>query len=209
MKIIQKYFEGLSEQQEAQLTALPALYKEWNAKINVISRKDIDNLYERHILHAMALSLVTNFKDGAHVIDLGTGGGMPGIPLAILFPNVQFSLIDGTGKKITVVKAIAEELGLKNVLAKQIRIEEWKGAKADFVVTRAVARLDKLIPWTQRVLKEQQLHAYPNGLFALKGGNIQVEIDELANEEYIELFPLADLFEEDFFSEKFLVYVQG
>ncbi len=209
MKIIQKYFEGLSEQQIAQLTALKPLYTEWNAKINVISRKDIDNLYERHILHSMALALVTEFNDGAHIIDLGTGGGMPGIPLAILFPNVEFSLIDGTRKKISVVQAIAEEIDLKNVTAKQVRVEEWKGQKADFVVTRAVARLDKLIPWTQQVIKNKQQHGYPNGLFALKGGNIQAEIDELHNEEYVELFPLADLFEEDFYAEKFLVYVQG
>ncbi len=209
MDIIHKYFEGLSEQQIAQLNALQELYTDWNAKINVISRKDIDNLYERHILHAMSLALVTDFNDGAHIIDLGTGGGMPGIPLAILFPRVQFSLIDGTRKKIGVVQAIAQEIGLVNVTAKQVRIEEWKGQKADFVVSRAVARLDKLIPWTQSVLKKKHQHGYPNGLFALKGGNIQAEIDELHNEEYVELFSLSDLFEEDFYTEKFLVYVQG
>lgn len=209
MKIIHKYFTELTERQIEQLAALQELYREWNAKINVISRKDIDNLYERHVLHAMSLALVTDFKAGAHVLDLGTGGGMPGIPLAILFPEVHFTLIDGTRKKITVVQAVAEAIGLENVIAKQARVEEWKGQKFDFVVTRAVARLDKLIPWTQRVLKDKQVHPYPNGLFALKGGNIQVEIEELPNEEYIELFPLTDLFEEEFYEEKFLVYVQG
>ncbi|MEM9991141.1 MAG: 16S rRNA (guanine(527)-N(7))-methyltransferase RsmG [Bacteroidota bacterium] len=209
MEIIHKYFEGLSERQVAQIGALKDLYTDWNTKINVISRKDIDNLYERHILHSMSLALVTDFKDGAQILDLGTGGGMPGIPLAILFPNVHFTLIDGTRKKISVVQAVAEALELDNVTAQQHRVEEWKGQKFDFVVTRAVATLSKLIPWTLPVLKKKHQHGYPNGLFALKGGNVQQEIDDLPNEEYIELFALSDLFEEAFFQEKLLVYVQG
>ena len=209
MDIIHKYFEGLSARQIEQLGLLQGLYADWNTKINVISRKDIDNLYERHILHSMSLALVTDFKPGAHILDLGTGGGMPGIPLAILFPNVHFTLIDGTRKKINVVQAVAEALELKNVTARQHRVEEWKGQKFDFVVTRAVASLSKLIPWTIPLLKKKHQHGYPNGLFALKGGNVQREIDELPSEEYIEMFALSELFEEEFFQEKLLVYVQG
>lgn len=209
MEIIRKYFPTLSDRQYQQLEQLAPLYTEWNTKINVISRKDIQNLYERHILHALSFGLVTDFNDGAEILDLGTGGGIPGIPLAILFPEVQFTLIDGTGKKILVVNEIIQTLGLTNAIGKQVRAEDWKGKKFDFVVSRAVAKLSKLIPYTQRLLKRKQQHAYPNGLFALKGGNIQAEIEELEQEEYIEFFPLSDLFEETYYEEKFLVYVQG
>lgn len=209
MELIRKYFPTLTTLQLEQLEQLDPLYTEWNAKINLISRKDIQNLYERHILHSMALAQVVEFNDGAAVLDLGTGGGFPGIPLAILFPAVQFTLIDGKGKKIMVVKEIATAIGLQNVVAKHVRAEELKGRKFDFVVSRAVASLDKLLPYTRRLLKKKQQHAYPNGLFALKGGAIQAEMEALENEEYIELFPLSELFEEAFYEEKFLVYVQG
>ncbi|MEM8526696.1 MAG: 16S rRNA (guanine(527)-N(7))-methyltransferase RsmG [Bacteroidota bacterium] len=209
MQIIHQYFPNLTPIQVEQLEALQPLYEEWNSKINVISRKDIDKLYERHILHSMALGILLRFEEDAEILDLGTGGGMPGIPLAILFPDVKFTLIDGTGKKIKVVQEIIKAIGLKNAHAQQVRAEELKGKKFDFVVSRAVAALDKLIPWSKRLLKRKQRHAYPNGLFALKGGNIQAEIDALPFPEYTEIFPLSELFDLDFYEEKYLVYVQG
>lgn len=209
MQIIHQYFPNLTEKQIQQLGALQELYRDWNSKINVISRKDIDNLYERHILHAMSLGIVLQFEAGADILDLGTGGGIPGIPLAILFPDVKFTLIDGTGKKIKVVQEIINAIDLKNAHAQQVRAEELKGKKFDFIVTRAVATLDKLIPWSKRLFKRQHRHAYPNGLFALKGGNIQAEIDAMETNEYTEVFPLSDLFESEYYKEKYLVYVQA
>lgn len=209
LALIQTYFPKLSEQQLSQLSTLDELYKEWNSQINVISRKDIDNLYERHILHALALGIIIQFEAGADIVDLGTGGGLPGIPLAILFPKVNFTLIDGTGKKIKVVNDIIERIGLTNARAQQVRAEEWKGKKFDFVVSRAVANLDKLIPWSRRLLKKQQRHPYPNGLFALKGGDIEAEIKALVEREYTEVFPLEELFDLPYYEEKYLVYVQG
>ncbi|MEL6718098.1 MAG: 16S rRNA (guanine(527)-N(7))-methyltransferase RsmG [Bacteroidota bacterium] len=209
MQIIHQYFPNLTPTQVKQLEALQPLYQDWNSKINVISRKDIDKLYERHILHSMALGIVLRFEEGAEILDLGTGGGMPGIPLAILFPDVKFTLIDGTGKKIRVVQEIIQAIDLKNANAQQIRAEELKGKKFDFIVSRAVASLDKLIPWSKRLLKRKHRHAYPNGLFALKGGNIQAEIEALPHPEYTEVFPLSELFDLEFYEEKCLVYVQG
>ncbi|MEM1326848.1 MAG: 16S rRNA (guanine(527)-N(7))-methyltransferase RsmG [Bacteroidota bacterium] len=209
MQLIRQYFPNLGQQQIAQFEALEELYKDWNSKINVISRKDIDNLYERHILHALSLGIVVQFDPGAHIVDLGTGGGIPGIPLAILFPEANFTLIDGTGKKIRVVQDIIEQIGLQNSRAQQVRAEEWKGRKFDFVVTRAVATLDKLLPWTHHLLSKKQRHAYPNGLFALKGGKVYEEIKALPNNEYTEVFPLAEIFDLEYYEEKYLVYVQG
>ncbi len=208
MQIIEKYFPNLNPVQQQAMTQLFPLYQEWNAKINVISRKDIDNLYEHHILHSLAIAQYISFLPGANVLDLGTGGGFPGIPLAILFPDTQFTLIDGTLKKIKVVKAIAEELELKNVTAIQVRAEEIK-QRFDFVVTRAVASMDKLIPWTSRLLAKEQQHAIPNGLIALKGGNVKTEFAELPSNPYFELTPILEYFEEAYFEEKYLVYVQG
>ena len=210
MELIHKYFTDLSSTQVAQFEQLDSLYKNWNTKINLISRKDIENLYERHILHSLALAaIMPDLKDGTEIIDLGTGGGFPGVPLAILYPEVQFHMIDGTGKKIMVVNEVIEALKLTNATAKQIRAEEWKGAKVDFVVSRAVAQLDKLIPWIKPLLKKKQLHAYPNGLFAWKGGNIHQEMEAIDQGEYMELFPISEIFEEDYFQGKYIVYVQG
>ena len=208
MQLIEKYFPDLSQQQLEQFQELTPLYKEWNEKINVISRKDIDNLNERHILHSLALAKIVNFKAGSEILDLGTGGGFPGIPLAIFFPEVKFTLIDGTRKKITVVDAIAQKLELDNVKAKHLRAEECKH-RFDFVVSRAVTRLERLIPWSFRLLKHKQVNPIPNGLFAWKGGNIKEEIKALPNKEYIEKYPIPQYFKEEYFQEKQILYIQG
>ncbi|PHN01079.1 16S rRNA (guanine(527)-N(7))-methyltransferase RsmG [Flavilitoribacter nigricans] len=205
-KLLQ-YFPDLSERQIEQFRQLGPLYREWNDKINVISRKDIDNLFEHHVLHSMAIAQVVSFKPKARVLDLGTGGGFPGIPLAILFPETSFTLVDGTRKKITVVQEVAEAVKLENVTARHIRVEELKG-QFDFVVTRAVARLEKLVPWSFRLIKEKQQHALPNGLLALKGGNIKEEIQALGRGSYTEVFPLSEFFDLPYFEEKCIVYVQ-
>ena len=208
MDIIKKYFPNLTPKQLQQFEQLLPLYTDWNQKINVISRKDIENLYERHVLHSLAIAKLYTFLPGAEILDLGTGGGFPGIPLAIFFPETQFTLIDGTGKKIRVVEEVKTALGLTNVRAKQIRAEELK-QHFDFVVSRAVAQLDQLINWSFRLLKKKQQHAIPNGLIALKGGNVQAEMKALPRKEYIEIESISNLFEEAFFEEKFVVYVQG
>ena len=208
MDILLKYFPDLSARQIEQLQQLGPLYREWNEKINVISRKDIDNLYEHHILHALAIAKIISFKPNAKILDLGTGGGLPGIPLAILFPQTYFTLIDGTRKKITVVEAIREELGLQNVTARHIRAEVLK-EQFDFVVCRAVTSLDKLTSWTQRLLKKRQQHALPNGLIALKGGNIRKEIELLPKGRYVEIYPIADFFLESYYAEKYVLYIQA
>jgi len=208
MKNILRYYPNLSEKQIEQLTQLGPLYKEWNDKINVISRKDIDNLYQHHVLHSLVISNVIQFNKGSKILDLGTGGGFPGIPLAILFPEVQFTLIDGTRKKITVVNEVASAIGLENVNAQQIRAEELK-QKYDFVICRAVASLDKLINWSFRLLSQKQTHGIPNGLITLKGGNIKEEIKALPRKEYVELYRLSKYFSEEYFEEKYVVYVQG
>ncbi len=208
MDLILEHFPNLTTQQIEQFAQLEELYKTWNAQINVISRKDIDNLYERHVLHSLAIAKMVTFRQDSDVIDLGTGGGFPGIPLAILFPKVNFTLIDGTRKKIGVVEAVAEAVQLKNVQAKHIRAEECKD-KADFVVTRAVASLDKLLMWSRRLLKTKQMNALPNGLIALKGGNIESEIDLIHKDEYKEVYDIKEYFDRLAFEEKYVVYVQG
>ncbi len=208
METILKYFPHLTPEQQQKLGALGPLYATWNERINVISRKDIEHLYLHHILHSLAIAKVISFQPGAHILDLGTGGGIPGIPLAICFPDTRFTLIDGTGKKITVVTEIAAALALSNVTAHHLRAEEVK-EKFDFVVTRGVTGLDKLFLWTSRLLKKQQRHALPNGLIALKGGNIQSEVKLLPKGAYVETFPILDFFTESYFEEKFVVYVQG
>lgn len=207
MQNILHYFPNLSPLQQEQFRQLGPLYQEWNEKINVISRKDIDNLYERHVLHSLAIAKVVSFVPGAEILDLGTGGGFPGIPLAILFPETRFLLVDGTGKKIRVVQEVIEALELKNVKAKQQRAEELKH-HFDFVVCRAVARLDKLIQWSFPRIKNKQQHGLPNGLLTLKGGNIFEEIEELPNNYYTEMYQLKDFFSEAYFEEKCIVYVQ-
>ncbi|MCP3933371.1 MAG: 16S rRNA (guanine(527)-N(7))-methyltransferase RsmG [Bacteroidetes bacterium] len=209
MKIIQKYFPDLTEKQTELFSQLDSLYREWNDKINVISRKDIDNLYLHHILHSLSIAKIIQFNPGAEIMDLGTGGGLPGIPLAILFPETHFTLLDGTRKKITVVQEIVRALELGNVKGHQKRAEEWKGHRFDFVTCRAVAPLDRLLSWSKPLLKKKETHVFPNGLLALKGGNIRQELKTLPKGEFSEVFPLHDFYEEKYFEEKCLVYVQG
>jgi len=212
MIFLDKYFPDLSAEQQARFDQLEALYADWNAKINVVSRQDIENLEERHVLHSLAIARVLQFKPGAQVLDLGTGGGFPGIPLAIFFPETKFVLVDGTGKKIHVVREVAQALGLQNVTALHARVEELKmNGQFDFVVSRAVTTLDKLLIWSQRLLKKKHSHVYPNGLIALKGGDLRAEIKALPGkgDTYTEIFPIQNFFNEPYFEEKYVVYVQG
>ena len=204
MEIIKKYFPDLTEKQLDQFSQLPELYQEWNAKINVISRKDVDNIEGRHILHSLALVPVVRFRAGADILDLGTGGGFPGIPLAIFYPEVNFHLVDGTAKKIRVVQEIVDALGLKNVKVEQIRAEEIKKKRYDFVVCRAVASIDKLHQWTQHLFKKDHQHALPNALLTLKGGDLRKELNSLPKGNYSEQYNIQDFFKEDYFVEKFV-----
>ena len=212
MELIVKYFPDLTAEQRAHFERLTPLYQDWNAKINVISRQDIENLEERHVLHSLAIAKVLQFKPEAQVLDLGTGGGFPGIPLAIMFPDTKFTLVDGTGKKIRVVQEVALALGLKNVTALHARVEELKmNGQFDFVLSRGVAPLDKLLVWSQRLMKKKHVHVYPNGILALKGGDLRGEIKALPGkgESYTEIFAIRDFFGEEFFKDKYVVYVQG
>ena len=204
MDVIKKYFPNLSERQLEQFAALKDLYEDWNAKINVISRKDIDNLYEHHVLHSLALAKALRFKDGTKVLDFGTGGGFPGIPMAILFPNVQFKLIDGTGKKIRVATEVAQAIGLKNVVAEHRRGEEEKG-KYDFVISRAVMPLPDLMKIVRKNISNKQKNAMLNGIFVLKGGNIDSEIHPYR--KVAEVSDISQWFSEEWFKEKYVIYV--
>lgn len=209
MEQILAYFPNLTEEQQHRFAQLDQLYREWNERINVISRKDIENLYVRHVLHSLVLAKIMNLKPGSRVLDLGTGGGFPGIPLAILFPEVQFVLIDGTGKKIRVVQEVASALELTNVDARHIRAEMLKKERFDLVVTRAVADLDVLLRWSRRLISDKQQNAYPNGLWAWKGGKLDTEVKALHPGDYYERFPLSSFFKDPFFEEKELIFVQG
>ena len=204
MKVIQTYFPELNEQQCQQLEALYDLYTDWNAKINVISRKDIENLYLHHVLHSMGIVKMLRFKDGSSIMDVGTGGGFPGIPLAIFFPNVQFHLVDSIGKKIKVGEAVAEAIGLKNITFRHCRVEEEK-EKYDFVVSRAVMPLADLVKLVRKNIKKEQQNALPNGLICLKGGELQHEILPFRNQALS--LELGDYFKEEFFKTKKVVYV--
>lgn len=204
MDIIQKYFPHLTELQVEQFAQLEALYNDWNTKINVISRKDIQNLYEHHVLHSLGIAKVVNFKDGTTVMDLGTGGGFPGIPLAILFPNVQFHLVDSIGKKVKVANEVANAIGLKNVKFSHARAEDIK-EQYDFVVTRAVMPMVDLMKVARKNIKKEQHNAVPNGIIALKGGELAGEIASMRN--ICTVWELSDFFEEEYFTTKKVVHV--
>lgn len=204
IEIIKKYFPQLSAKQIEQFTALNALYHEWNAKINVISRKDIDNLYEHHVLHSLAVAKRINFREGTNILDFGTGGGFPGIPLAIFFPEANFKLIDGTGKKVRVAQEVANAIGLENVLPAHLRGEEEKG-KFDFIVSRAVMPLPDLIKIVKKNIACDQHNVLPNGVIVLKGGNLEGEL--MPYKRIAEKTELSLWFEEDWFKEKYLIYV--
>ena len=200
---IAHYFPELSKQQYQQFEQLEELYKKWNAQINVISRKDIDALYEKHVLHALGIAKVQSFKSGAKVLDVGTGGGFPGIPLAILFPKVKFYLIDSIGKKIKVVQAVADALNLNNVEARHQRAQEFK-QPVDFVVSRAVTRMEDFVPWVKKNIKNKGTHRLGNGILYLKGGDLS---EELAPFPKAKQYELTQYFEETFFETKKVVYL--
>ena len=204
MNIIQKYFPQLSAEQLQQVALLDELYRDWNAKINVISRKDIDNLYEHHVLHSMAIAKMVNFRPGTRILDFGTGGGFPGIPLAILFPECQFKLIDGTGKKIRVAQEVAQAIGLKNCEPVHLRGEEEKG-KYDFIVSRAVMPLSDLAKIVKKNVAKEQHNALPNGILCLKGGDLQAELQPYRH--IVDSMDLSQRFDEDWFKEKYVVYL--
>lgn len=210
MQEILKYFDDFSDKQLHQYSALAALYKEWNEKINVISRKDIDSIYLHHVLHSLSIAAITSFQPGQEIIDIGCGGGFPGIPLAIFFPEVQFHLVDSIAKKLTVVNAICESAGITNVTTQHIRVEQIKDRKFDYAISRAVAPLKDLWQWSKPLLKKSTLHAsdevLANGLICLKGGNLHEEIS--ASLTRPTLYSIYDIFPEPYFEEKFIVYVK-
>lgn len=204
METIKKYFKNLSDEQTKQLEALYNLYHDWNAKINVISRKDIDNLYLHHVMHSMAIAKVINFRPGTKILDFGTGGGFPGVPLSILFPECTFKLIDGTGKKIHVATEVTNAIGLKNCHPEHLRGEEEKG-QYDFVVSRAVMPLPDLVKILRKNISKRQQNALPNGVICLKGGDLQAEISKFRN--IVELTELSMFFDEEWFKEKYIIYL--
>ena len=204
MNEILKYFPHLSEEQQRQYAALYDLYSDWNSKINVISRKDIDNLYEHHILHSLAIAKFIGFKAGTNILDFGTGGGFPGIPLAIMFPEVNFKLIDGTGKKIKVATEIATAIGLKNVVAEHLRGADER-EKYDFIVSRAVMQLSDMIRLMRKNISRTQHNALPNGFITLKGGDLTEETKPYKN--IANVLPLSEWFEEDWFKGKNIIYI--
>ena len=204
MNIITKYFTDITDGQRRQFEALYELYQDWNSKINVISRKDIDNLYEHHVLHSLAIAKTIKFKDDTDILDFGTGGGFPGIPLSILFPNCRFHLIDGTGKKIRVATEVANAIGLKNCTPEHKRGEEEKG-KYDFVVSRAVMPLPDLERIVRKNISNKQRNSMPNGIICLKGGNVEGEIQPFR--KYVEVTDISQWFDEEWFKEKYVIYL--
>lgn len=204
-EIIFQYFKDINDEQRAQFRALGPLYQEWNAKINVISRKDIDNLYMHHVLHSLGIAKVVNFKPGSNILDIGTGGGFPGIPLAILFPNCKFKLIDSIGKKTKVAAAVANAIGLKNVVVEHRNVIEEKN-KYDFVVSRAVMNASDLVRLIRKNVSKEQRNALPNGLICLKGGDMTEEVAPFKN--HSEIWDLKSYFDDEFFDTKKVMYIQ-
>lgn len=204
-EIIFQYFKDINDEQRAQFRALGPLYQEWNAKINVISRKDIDNLYMHHVLHSLGIAKVVNFRQGSNILDIGTGGGFPGIPLAILFPNCKFKLIDSIGKKTRVAAAVANAIGLKNVVVEHRNVVEEKN-KYDFVVSRAVMNATDLVKLIRKNVSKEQRNALPNGLICLKGGDMTEEVAPFKN--HSEIWDLKSYFDDEFFDTKKIMYIQ-
>lgn len=205
MEIILKYFSDFSAKQIEQFAALEELYKDWNSKINVISRKDIDSLYEKHVLHSLAIAAVIEFEPGTQIIDIGTGGGFPGVPLAIFFPEVQFHLVDSIAKKLKVIDGVASAIGLTNVTTQHTRAEEIKNRQFDFVVSRAVAPIKDLWKWGYPLIKRGDKQELPNGLICLKGGDLVQEIAESTVRP--RMIPIDEIFKEEYFKEKYLLHV--
>ena len=205
MDIIQKYFSEFSQFQNEQFSNLKDIYTKWNANINVISRKDIESLYLNHVLHSLSIAAITNFHPGTKIIDIGTGGGFPGIPLAIYFPEVEFLLVDSIAKKLTVVNEVASAIGLKNVTTRHTRAEDIKNEKFDFVVSRAVAPLKELWKWSKPLLKKGNTQDLENGLICLKGGDLSQEISESRLRP--NAYAIADIFDEGYFKEKYIIHV--
>ncbi len=203
MELIKKYFNDLTETQLEQFSKLQGLYEDWNLKINVVSRKDIDELYLRHVLHSLGIAKVISFKPGSKVLDVGTGGGFPGIPLAILFPETQFHLVDSIGKKIKVVNEVVEGLGLLNVKTTNGRVEEVRDTY-DFIVSRAVAQMETFVGWTKGKISKKQNHDLKNGILYLKGGDLTEELEKYTSAT---IYDLPDFFDEDFFVTKKLVHL--
>jgi len=202
--IIHHYFPELSETQKNQFDALGSLYEEWNAKINVVSRKDIDELYVRHVLHSLAIAKLFEFEKNDRILDIGTGGGFPGIPLAILFPAAKFHLVDSIGKKINVVKEVASATGLKNITAEHNRVEKLKG-EYDFIVSRAVAQTKQLMRWTHQIIKRDSPEEVANGYIFLKGGNLKAELNEIRRPHQVT--EISRFFQEEFFETKQIVFI--
>ena len=205
MDIILKYFSDFTDKQVQHFAALEALYKDWNSKINVISRKDIDSLYLKHVLHSLSIAAIIDFEPGTQIIDIGTGGGFPGIPLAIFFPEVQFHLVDSIAKKLTIIKAVAETLELTNVSTQHTRAEDIKNKQFDFAVSRAVAPIKDLWHWAYPLIKKGNKNSLANGLICLKGGDLAQEISESGVRP--RMMPIDEIFKEDFFKEKYLLHV--
>ncbi|ATA93688.1 16S rRNA (guanine(527)-N(7))-methyltransferase RsmG [Capnocytophaga canimorsus] len=203
MEAIKTYFPDLTPQQLTHFEMLKPLYEQWNAKINVISRKDTDFFYQRHVLHSLAIAKVQSFLPESQVLDVGTGGGFPGVPLAILFPQTQFMLVDSIGKKIKVVEEVVQALGLTNVTAVQTRVEQVN-QEFDFIVSRAVTQMPEFVKWVKRKIKKESKHSLKNGILYLKGGDLT---KELAAYEKVQLFPISDFFSEEFFETKKVVYL--
>lgn len=204
-KII-KYFPNITDKQKEQFEALNNLYRDWNSKINVISRKDIDNLYEHHVLHSLAIAKAISFRPGTRILDFGTGGGFPGVPLAIMFPEAEFKLIDGTGKKIRVAQEVANAIGLTNCHPAHLRAEDEKGLY-DFVVSRAVMPLPDLVKISQKNIRKEQQNSMPNGFIVLKGGELQAELAPFRH--IVDVTEISNWFDEPWFKEKFVIYLAG
>lgn len=203
--LIQKYFADFTEHQVAQFTALEELYKEWNAKINVISRKDIDSIYLHHVLHSLSIAAIADFQAGTQIIDIGCGGGFPGVPLAIFFPEVKFHLVDSIAKKLKVVDAVCEGAGIKNITTQHTRAEDIKNRKFDYAISRAVAPLKELWKWSAPLLKKDHTKAPPSGLICLKGGDLAQEIFESGLRP--KMMPIHKIFPEEYFEEKYILHV--